>query len=83
MPVVSSLMKRLKDETLLKRFGQRLREARKAKGLTQEVFEEEFGVDQSRLGRIERGEINITLSTADMLADAVGVPLSELVSRNK
>lgn len=76
-------MKRIRNEALLKRFGQRLREARNAKGLTQEVFEEEFGVDQSRLGRIERGEANVTLSSASMLADAVGVPLSQLLAESE
>lgn len=76
-------MKRLRDEELLKLFGERLRSARQNKGWSQEEFEEEVGIDRSRLARIERGEVNITLSTANMLADAVNIPLEEFISEKK
>lgn len=41
--------------------GQNIRKARKEKGLSQEKLALICGLDRSYLGRIERGEVNITV----------------------
>ena len=60
--------------------GQRIRFYRKFIDLTQEQLGERTGIDQSYLGRIERGEINVTLETLDKLAKALGIDAAKLLS---
>ena len=44
-------------------FGRNFREVRRAKGKTQEEVAQATGFTQSNIGKIERGEQNITLDT--------------------
>ena len=62
-----------------RRFGQRLRELRHEKGLSQEELALQCGLDRSYVGQIERGERNLSLENIHKLADALGVPASELL----
>lgn len=63
--------------------GQRIRDARKALGWSQEAFAHEAGIDRSYAGGIERGERNITFTIlcqiaaalrSDVAALTVGIP---------
>lgn len=63
-----------------KAFGKRLAELRKSKGWSQETLSLESGVARSYLGGVERGQRNIALVNICRLADALGVPPSELLS---
>jgi transcriptional regulator with XRE-family HTH domain len=69
----------IRDKKLLKNFGIRLRELRLKKDLSQEVLAYEADIPISQIGRIERGEVNATLSTLKKIANALGISLSELV----
>lgn len=51
---------------------------RKEKGLTQEALAEACGVELRQIGRIERGEVNTTINTAYLIAEAFGVEVKEL-----
>ena len=62
------------------RFGNAVRNARTAAGLTQEDLAERSGLDRSYIGGIERGERNPTLSVIEKIADGLGVSLAELFS---
>jgi transcriptional regulator with XRE-family HTH domain len=68
-----------KSGDILKRFGQRVRELRTAKGWSQEGFAHEVGLDRTYVGGIERGERNVALRNVDKLAKTLGVSLSELM----
>ncbi len=68
----------VKDEELLKKFGNNIRLLRKSAGLTQEELANDADISLSQIGRIERGEINSTISTAYVLSKALKVDLSEL-----
>ncbi|WP_296933475.1 helix-turn-helix transcriptional regulator [uncultured Marinobacter sp.] len=50
-------------------FGRNLRAIRKSKGFSQERLAHETGIDRSYLGKIERGEVNITIEKIYLLAD--------------
>ena len=67
------------DADILVRFGQRVRELRKAKGLSQEAFADECGLDRTYVGGIERGERNVALRNIEVIANSLGMPLSELM----
>ncbi|CAO1660020.1 helix-turn-helix domain-containing protein [Halomonas sp. NPDC076908] len=46
---------------LAKTLGQNIREERKKKGFSQDAFALAAGIDRSYIGRVERGEVNITV----------------------
>jgi transcriptional regulator with XRE-family HTH domain len=57
-------------------FGARLRELRKAAGLTQEQLAQAAGVTVSALTKLERGQAEPTWPTATKLAAALGVSVA-------
>ena len=67
-------------ELAQKRFGARLRQIRKAvkPKLTQEALADIAGLDRSYMGRIERGEKNVSLVNINRIADALKVEAAEL-----
>ena len=62
------------------KFGNKVREIRKEKGLSQEQLASLAGLDRSYMGHIERGEKNITLTKIYQIADALKVQASQLLS---
>jgi transcriptional regulator with XRE-family HTH domain len=66
-------------QAILKKFGQKVRELRMQRGLSQEKLAELARVHRTYVGMIERGEKNITLSNIHKLAVALKVPLNELM----
>ena len=65
-------------ETLRKRFGIRIRELRKAKGLSQERFAERCGFARTYMSRIETGGSNLSLDAIETMADALQIPVEAL-----
>ena len=61
-----------------KRFGQRMRALRVAKGLSQEEFAANCGLDRTYISGVERGRRNISLKNIDVVAHSLGVKISEL-----
>ena len=66
------------DERMIA-FGRRVREVRKAKGISQERLAEMADIDRSYMGNIERGEKNITLKKAYEICDALEIEIQDLV----
>lgn len=60
------------------RLGKNVRRLRRARSLSQEKFALEFEVDRTYISGIERGVRNPTVTVAQKLADALGVPIAEL-----
>lgn len=63
---------------MLARFGNRVRELRRKKGLSQEALALEAGLDRSYVGGVERGERNVSLVNIKKLAAAIGVSVSDI-----
>ena len=63
----------------MKRFGLNLRAIRKTKGISQEELAGESGFELSQIGRIERGEINTSISHLAAIAKALKVKPEELL----
>lgn len=61
------------------RFGKRLREVRTRKGISQEKLAELAGLHRTYVSSVERGERNISLVNIESLANALGVPMAELM----
>jgi transcriptional regulator with XRE-family HTH domain len=69
-----------KSGNILKRFGERVRQLRKARGFSQESFAAECGLDRTYVGGIERGERNLALRNIERIADTLGMPISKLTA---
>ena len=65
----------------LKRLGSLVRECRGELNLSQEALADAAGIDRSHMGKIERGERNVTLLNLVRIAAALGRPPSDLLSR--
>jgi len=68
-----------KEQEILLQFGRRVRELRKDRGLSQEVFASHCGLDRTYISGIERGIRNVSLVNIQLIATALGVSLSQLM----
>ncbi|MCY9844552.1 helix-turn-helix domain-containing protein [Vibrio caribbeanicus] len=64
---------------LAKRFGTKLRNKRRDQGVSQDQLALQANIDRSYVGRIERGEVNITLEKAYQLAQVLECDVRELL----
>jgi transcriptional regulator with XRE-family HTH domain len=69
-----------RDGEITARFGQRVRELRKAQGLSQEAFAAECGLDRTYISGIERGRRNVSLRNIQAIAKALGISISQLTN---
>lgn len=66
------------NKRALSEFGQRIRQLRKVRGLTQERLANKAGLHYTYVGAVERGEKNISLINIKNLARALEVEVCEL-----
>lgn len=67
------------DSKILKKFGNKVRELRKKKGISQEELAHKADLHRTYIGMIERAEKNITLINIEKLAKALDTNASELL----
>jgi|TARA_B110000908_G_C9880087_1_gene282188 transcriptional regulator with XRE-family HTH domain len=68
-----------KKKSILVNFGQRVREIRKDKGLSQEELAHKADLHRTYIGMIERAEKNITLINIEKIANALEVDINNLI----
>ncbi len=68
-------------KNLAKLVGQRIRNYRTQKGLSQEKLAELSGCHPTYIGQIERGEKNATLESIEKISSALHIPLSQLFEK--
>ena len=61
--------------------GQRIRNYRMQKGLSQEELAEKCGLHSTYIGQIERGEKNATIESISKIAGGLSLPLSTLFEK--
>ena len=59
-------------------FGERLKELRNAKGLSQEKFALSIDMDRTYYASVESGKRNVSIKNIDKIAKGLGVSLEEL-----
>jgi transcriptional regulator with XRE-family HTH domain len=69
----------MKDPRLVA-FGEKVRQIRKEKGLSQEALADLAGIDRSYMGHIERGDQNITLTKIYQISEALRVSVKMLLA---
>lgn len=72
-------MNNTRDPDLLIRFGNHLQLLRKSKKLSLEELALEADIEISQVHRIEKGKINPTLSTLNIIAQALKIELDVLM----
>ncbi|WP_462223348.1 helix-turn-helix domain-containing protein [Flavobacterium sp.] len=71
-------MNNVKDIEYIKRFGANIRSLRIEKKMSQEELAYSSDIPISQVGRIERGEINTTISTVKAIANSLNLPIKNL-----
>lgn len=66
-------------EQLANAIGRRVRAERKTRNLSQDALALACGIDRSYMGRIERGEVNITIQKLYVIADVLACDPSKLL----
>lgn len=69
--------------SLQRALGEELRELRKQRGFSQESLADKADLHRNFIGLVERGQRNVTLTTLEMLAAALKLPVSELIARTE
>jgi transcriptional regulator with XRE-family HTH domain len=68
----------VKNLSLRKRFGLRVKALRNSIDMSQEAFADKCGFARSYMSRIERGRANPSLDAIEILADGLGVTVKQL-----
>lgn len=63
----------------LVKIGKRIRDLRKSKGFSQEEFAEYAGLGRTYIGRVERGEQNISIQNLIQIALTLKVEVGEII----
>jgi transcriptional regulator with XRE-family HTH domain len=72
-------MIRQSDKANLKRLGANIKKLREAKDLSLRELSYECDIDNSKISKIEKGQVNITVTTILQLAKALAVHPTELL----
>ncbi len=64
----------------LRKLGEAIRAARLGRGLSQEALADASGIDRSHMGKIERGERNVSVLNAIRVAEALETSLASLMA---
>jgi XRE family transcriptional regulator, aerobic/anaerobic benzoate catabolism transcriptional regulator len=67
------------EAAFLQRLGERVREARARRGMTRKILSRDSGVSERYLAQLEAGHGNISIVLLRQVAQAMGLPLAELV----
>lgn len=73
----------MSKKKILIAFGEKVRELRKEKGLSQEDLSFKADLHRTYIGMIERAEKNITLINIEKIAKALNVDIKELFDGEK
>jgi transcriptional regulator with XRE-family HTH domain len=70
----------MREGVLAKDFGELVRRLRYERGYSQAGFAEAAKIDRAHMGEIERGEVTVTILTAQKIAQALGITMADLFS---
>jgi ribosome-binding protein aMBF1 (putative translation factor) len=68
-----------RDKKYLKAFGKRLMQIREAKGLSKSRLADEANLGRNIIFKIEKGEINTTISTLKVLSEVLNIESKDLL----
>jgi transcriptional regulator with XRE-family HTH domain len=77
--MLTAMKKPSKSLTAREIFGQNLRRIRRLKDISQEELALRANLSRTYVSEVERGVRNVSIDNMGLLADALGVPLRDLV----
>jgi len=77
---VHTKISKMNKSNILEKFGDKLKQLRKVKGLSQEQLAEKANLHRTYIGMIERAEKNITLLNIEKIANALDTKISSLLN---
>ncbi|MFT9441980.1 MAG: helix-turn-helix transcriptional regulator [Acetobacter papayae] len=80
---MSSTKLRTPSQPLIETLAANIRRLRNARNLSQEKLADICGLHRTYVGSVERGERNVTLSSLEMLANALDVSVIDLLRLNE
>jgi len=81
--MLARMRKASKTLTAREVFARNVRRARRLKDISQESLALELGMSRPYLSSVERGVRNVSIDNMGRLADALGIPLRDLVDPEK
>lgn len=72
-------MQGIKNNKFLKKLGLKIRQVRIEKGLTQLDLAMKIDNYAEQIGRVERGELNVSICTLKLIAEGLEVDLEDLL----
>ena len=66
----------MEKRTLARKFGALVQRLRLERGLSQEAFAQACSLERAHVGKIERGEVNVTVATTLKLIKGLDLTLS-------
>jgi len=75
--------KQYRDQEYLVKIGKRIVEIRDLRKITQEKLAELTQIDTRQIGRIERAETNVSISSVKLIADHLKISVSDLLDFSK
>jgi transcriptional regulator with XRE-family HTH domain len=68
-----------RNDEVIKKLGNKIREARLAKGISQQNLADLCQLELSQINRIELGKINTSISQLFLIAEKLKVPVEKLL----
>lgn len=68
-----------KDKDILHLLGEKLRQVRTEKGLSQSELSYDANIPKNQVGRIERGEISTSITNLHKICTALGIKVKDLI----
>lgn len=72
-------MQDVKDHKYLQNLGKHIRSIRKSSGMSQVDLAVRINNYAEQIGRIERGELNVSICTLKKIAEGLNIPLKDLL----
>lgn len=73
------MLSKREEKEVLRKIGERVRELRIEKGLSQFELNVDSELSKNQIGRVERGEHNVSIITLIKIAKALQVEISEII----
>jgi transcriptional regulator with XRE-family HTH domain len=72
-----------KKNNHLVEIGQRIKDARKARGWSQETLAEHVNIHATYMSQIETGKVNMTINILKSISECLNISMRDLVSDNQ
>lgn len=69
----------MKEKDLLLKIGERIKELRTEKGISQQELAAALDIEKSNMSRLESGRVNMGVRTIYRIAQALDISMSELL----